>query len=95
MELNDFLNNPAFKDIDKNKLEMLYKLTSEAGSRKDEDVLPFLMSAFAGNNGIDFNDKETETILEALKPGMSPKELKKIETIKKISKMIAQRSKGL
>ena len=93
MSNKEWMNNPALKNIDKNKLELLLQLTSQAGSKSGEDFLPFLMSAFSGENGIDFNDEETNIILEAMKPGMSPKEIKRIDTIKRMTKIIAARSK--
>ncbi len=94
MAENDFLNNPAFKNIDKNKLELLLNLTNQASTKSQDDILPFLMSAFSGENAIDFNDEETNLILETLKPNMTPKEIKKIETIKKMTKLIAEKSKS-
>ena len=87
MDENDLLNNPALKNIDKDKLNTLLKLTNQAESKSKDELLPFFLTAFSGNNGIDFDDEETNLILEVLKTKMSPKEIKKIDTIKNLSRI--------
>lgn len=93
MTEEELLNNPNLKNIDKDKLNTLINLTSMAGSKSNNELLPFLLGTLSGGGGVDFNDAETEIILEALKPNMSPKQIKKIETIRNLSKMIASKSK--
>ncbi|MBE5937485.1 MAG: hypothetical protein E7265_05590 [Lachnospiraceae bacterium] len=93
MDENDILNNPALKNIDKKKLDALLKLTSQAGSKSNDELLPFFLSTFSGNNNLDFDDEETNAILEVMKTRMSPKEIKKIDTIRNLSRIIAAKSK--
>lgn len=94
MDENDLLNNPALKNIDKDKLNALLKLTNQAESKSKDELLPFFLTAFSGNKGIDFDDEETNLILEVLKTKMSPKEIKKIDTIKNLSRIIASKSRN-
>ncbi len=94
MTEEELLNNPKLKNIDRDKLDTLLKLTSLAGSKSNDELLPFLLSTLKGSGSVDFNDAETEVILEVLKTKMSPKEIKKIETIRNLSKMITSKSKA-
>ena len=43
----------------------------------------------ASKNGINFTDKETDAILEVLKADMSPEEIKRIDTIKRMVSMLS------
>mgnify|MGYP000125645533 FL=1 len=43
--------------------------------------------------GINFTDKETDAILEVLKADMSPEEIKRIDTIKRMVSMLGKRKK--
>ena len=47
----------------------------------------------ASKNGINFTDKETDAILEVLKADMSPEEIKRIDTIKRMVSMLGKRKK--
>ena len=48
--------------------------------------MPLLMSMAAGNNGLDFNDQETELIVSILTSGMNPAQKKQVETLRTLSK---------
>lgn len=94
MENKDWMNNPALKDIDPVKLELLTQMVTQAESKNKDELLPFFLSINkeAIKRGINFNDAETDIILNILKTKMSPQDIKKIETIRNISKILTKKS---
>lgn len=91
----EWMNNPALKDIDSEKLKLLTEMVEQAETKNKDELLPFFLSlnTKAASKGINFNDAETEIILGVLKKKMSPQDIKKIETIRSISNMISKKSK--
>lgn len=97
MEANKYdelKNNPALKDISPEKLELLISLVSKAETLKQNELMPFFLSVTkeATSKGITFNDAETEIILNVLKKRMSPSDIKKIDMIRNLSRMISSKS---
>lgn len=88
-------NNPALKDISPEKLELLISLVSKAETLKQNELMPFFLSITkeANSKGISFNDAETEVILNVLKKRMSPSDIKKIDMIKNLTRMISKKAK--
>ncbi|MBP3338084.1 MAG: hypothetical protein J6L69_01605 [Lachnospiraceae bacterium] len=95
MSNKEWMNNPALKNIDATKLALLTELVEQAETKSKDELLPFFLSINmkAKEKGIDFNDAETEVILNVLKTKMSPQDIKKIETIRNITNMISKKSK--
>lgn len=93
MDNNDWINNPKLKNIDQKKLKMLIQLTEAAKTKDSDKLLPFFIDVTrkANSLGITFNDDETEVILNVLKTRMSPEDIKKIEMIKNLSRMITDK----
>lgn len=91
----DWMNNEALKDIDPVKLQLLKEMVAQAEEKNKDELLPFFLAlnSKAASQGINFNDAETEIILNVLKKKMSPQDIKKIETIRNISNMLAKKSK--
>lgn len=85
-------NNPALKDISKEKLDLLLSYVTEAEKLKQNEVMPYFLSITkkAQAQGISFNDSETEVILNILKKKMSPADIKKIDMIKNLTQMITK-----
>jgi hypothetical protein len=56
-------------------------------------MIPFFIksSTESAKKGMVFSDDETEVILDVLKEKMTAADLKKIDTIRKLSKMIASK----
>lgn len=83
MTNNDFswMNNPALKNIDAAKLQILMTLANQGKGKSQKELLPFLMTAAsqARSSGNSFTNDETNLILEVLKQGKSPEETAKIE----------------
>lgn len=93
MSNSDWINNPEIKNISPEKLALLIKLVEESRNKKSQELIPFFISATskASADGIQFNDTETEVILSVLKERMSKEDIKKIDTIRKFSEMIAKK----
>ena len=90
----DWSKTPELNNINPAKLNMLNALVSEAEHKNPNELLPFFMASMkkADSNGMSFNDSETDMILNVLKTRMSPADIKKIETIRNLSKMIAAKT---
>jgi len=95
MAEQSWMNNPDLENIDPNKLELLMQIVEESRTKKSNELIPYFIAATANANskGIAFNDNETELILSVLKERMSKEDLKKIDTIRKLSKMISKKEK--
>ncbi|MCD7817785.1 MAG: hypothetical protein LUH07_01865 [Lachnospiraceae bacterium] len=87
MSDNTWMNNPALKNIDPAKLQMLASYAEQAQGKNQKDLLAFLMAlSQSGNGGIAFNSAETEAIINVMKAGKSPREIQKIDRILSIMK---------
>ncbi len=95
MSNKEWMNNPALKDIDPVKLQLLTEMVEQAETKNKDELLPFFLAinSKAASKGINFNDAETEIILNVLKTKMSPQDIKKIETIRNLTNMISKKSK--
>ena len=91
---NEWMNNPALENIDPVKLKLLTEMVAQAETKNKDELVPFFLAinSKAASQGINFNDAETEIILNVLKKKMSPQDIKKIETIRSISNMLAKKS---
>lgn len=91
---NDWEKNPSLSNIDPIKLKILNEFASQAENKSPNELLPFFMASMknANSKGISFNDNETELILNVLKQRMSSQDIKKIETIRNLSKIIASKN---
>jgi hypothetical protein len=91
----DWSKTPELNNINPAKLSMLNAFVKEAEHKTPNELLPFFMASMkkADSNGISFDDSETDMILNVLKTRMSASDIKKIDTIRNLSKMIAARTK--
>ena len=78
--------DPRLKGMDEKKLKYLTELADKAGKTPKDKLMPLLMSMAAGNNGLDFNDQETELIVSILTSSMNPAQKKQVETLRTLSK---------
>ena len=92
---DEIKNNPALKNISKEKLDLLLSYVTEAEKLKQNEIMPYFLSITkkASAEGISFNDEETEVILSILKKKMSPADIKKIDMIKNLTQMITKAQK--
>ena len=95
MDNNSWMNNPNLKNIDPAKLQMLMKMAEQGNGKSQKELLPFLLAAAnqSRNNGMAFSDQETDAIIEVMKIGKSPEEIKKINQLKNMVKMFQFGSK--
>lgn len=95
MAENDWRSSPILKGISAEKLDVLVKLLEESKSKSPKELIPFFIASTtdANNKGITFTDDETVLILSVLKTGMTEEDIKKIETIRKLSRMISKKKK--
>lgn len=86
----NWMNNPSLSNIDPAKLQMLSALAQQAQEKKQNELLPFLMSAAtqSENNSMSFNASETDAIINVLKAGKSPQEIQKIDRICTLMKQL-------
>lgn len=94
MENENWMNNPSLKNIDKKKLQTLWTLTNQSAGKKQTDLLPFLMAAISQSkkDGVSFSADEVNTIIEVMKIGKSPEEIKKIDQIQMMMNMMKSSS---
>lgn len=88
MNQSDWMNDPLVTDIDKSKLQFLQTLVFDSKNLTREQMIPFLMSvAQKGKaNNISFDDKEIETIADALRKYSSPEDVEKINKLMNMKK---------
>ena len=95
MSNNKWMDDPVLEGISNEKLEMLTKIIEGAKGMEPKQMLTYFIKETnqASKNGINFTDKETDAILEVLKADMSPEEIKRIDTIKRMVSMLEKRKK--
>ena len=80
MSENNWSENPALKQIDPAKLQMLMSMAEQAKGKSQADLLPFLISAAGSGSGkMKFYPEEMDTIISVMKIGKSPQEIRKID----------------
>lgn len=80
MSENNWSENPALNQIDPAKLQMLISMADQAKGKSQADLLPFLMSAAGSGSGkMKFSQEEMDTIINVMKIGRSPQEIRKID----------------
>lgn len=90
MNQDNWIQNPALANIDPSKLQVLLSLAGQASGKKQNELLPFLMSAASGAQGkqLSFQPSEADQIIEVLKIGKSPQEIQQIERAYAIMKQL-------
>lgn len=95
MSNNKWMDDPVLNGISNEKLEMLTKIIEGAKGMEPKQMLTYFIqqSNIAGKNGINFTNAETNLILNVLKEGMSPEEVKRIDMVKKIVEMVGKKNR--
>lgn len=85
--MDEWMKNPKIQNMDSKKLALLSALASEGVNKKQNEMLPFFLSAMntAKNNNINFDNDEKNILLDVLMQQLSPEEKKKAETIMKMT----------
>lgn len=86
-------NDPLLKGMDSKKLQFLTDMVRELEKTPKNNLMPFFLglTAQANSQGINFNDAETELLLRVLSPRMSEQDRKQIDTMRRLSAMLAKK----
>ena len=84
---NEWMNNPAMKQIDPAKLELIRMAAERTAGRSGRDLVPVMLSLINGadRQGIRFTPDEMTLILEILKEGKSEEEQAQIDRTAKMA----------
>ncbi len=87
---NSWQNDPRLKAMDKEKLQLLEELAARVGQADKSKLMDAFLSVQleAREKGIQFNDRETGLLVSILSAHMAPKERKKLELLKMLSKRL-------
>lgn len=93
MKNNKWMDDPVLSGVSSEKLEILTRILDSADGMEPKQMLAYFISESnkASKNGINFTDAETDAILNVLKADMSPEDIKKIDTIRKMVNVISKR----
>ena len=88
------MNNPAMKNIDPIKLELIQMAASQTAGKSGRDLAPIMMALITNANkkGISFSGDEMSLILEIMKDGKSKDEQAQIDrTINMVSSFMKKK----
>ena len=92
--MNEWMNNPAMKNIDPVKLELIQMAASQTSGKSGRDLAPIMLALITNANkkGISFTGDEMSLILEILKEGKSKQEQAQIDqTINMVSSLLKKK----
>ncbi|GAA0799417.1 hypothetical protein GCM10008910_25660 [Faecalicatena orotica] len=92
--MNEWMNNPAMKNIDPVKLELIQMAASQTSGKSGRDLAPVMLALITNANkkGISFTGDEMSLILEILKEGKSKQEQAQIDqTINMVSSIMKKK----
>ena len=92
--MNEWMNNPAMKNIDPIKLELIQMAVSQTAGKSGRDLAPIMMALITNANkkGISFSGDEMSLILEIMKDGKSQDEQAQIDrTINMVSSFMKKK----
>ena len=86
--MNEWMNNPAMKNIDPVKLELIRMAAEKTSGKSGRDLAPVMLALITSANkkGIRFSPDEMSLILEILKEGKSKEEQEQIERTLEMTK---------
>lgn len=84
-------NNSDFTSISPEKIKLINDIIEKSKTVSQDNLIPFFLnaSATAKANGITFSDRETDIIINSLKTNMTPAQANKIDTVRRLSKILA------
>ena len=90
---NEWMNNPAMKNIDPAKLELIRMAAEKTTGKSGRDLAPVMLALITSANkqGIRFSPDEAGLILEILKKGKSKEEQEQIDRTMKMASSMLQR----
>lgn len=93
MTAEEWMNNPAMKNIDPAKLELIRMAAEKTTGKSGRDLAPVMLALITSANkqGIRFSPDEAGLILEILKKGKSKEEQEQIDRTMKMASSMLQR----
>ena len=93
MTAEEWMNNPAMKNIDPAKLELIRMAASKTSGKTGKDLAPVMLALITSANrqGIQFTPDEVTLILEILKQGKSKEEQEQIDRTVQMTSSIFKR----
>ena len=93
MTAEEWMNNPAMKNIDPAKLELIRIAASKTSGKTGKDLAPVMLALITSANrqGIQFTPDEVTLILEILKQGKSKEEQEQIDRTVQMTSSIFKR----
>ena len=91
--MNEWMNNPALKDIDPAKLELIQMAAARTKGKTGRDLAPVILALITSANrqGIRFSSDEVSLILDILKEGRSKEEQEQIDRTIRMTSSIFQK----
>ena len=93
MTAEEWMNNPAMKNIDPAKLELIRMAASKTSGKTGKELAPVMLALITSANkqGIQFTPDEVTLILEILKQGKSKEEQEQIDRTVQMTSSIFKR----
>lgn len=84
---SEWMNNPAMKQIDPAKLELIRMAAERTAGKSGRDLVPVMLALISGadRQGIRFTPNEMSLILEILKEGKTEEEKAQIDRTAKMA----------
>ena len=84
-----------FDNMSPEKAQFIQQMVCEAAGKNQNELLSFLLGMnrqIAGKH-MNFSDEETDALVSQLTANLSPKEKKRVELLRQLSKMLAKKGK--
>jgi hypothetical protein len=84
----NWMESQQLSGLDKNKLQLLQKIAEQGTGKSPSELLPFLLSSIRSDKtkALSFSPEEISLILEVLKSGKTPEEVRRMEKIIALAK---------
>lgn len=84
-----------FDNMSPEKAQFIRQMVSEAAGKNQNELLPFLLGMNRQITGkhMNFSDDETDALVAQLTANLSPKEKKRVELLRQLSKMLAKQGR--
>lgn len=91
---NNWKQDPRLNSMSPDKLQYITEFADRVSKLPKDQILPTFMAMQmeTSQNGMRFNDQETDLLVSVLTSGMSPAEKKRVESIRLLAKKLAARS---
>ena len=91
--MEEWMNDPALKDIDPAKLELIRMAAARTKGKSGRDLAPVMLALItsASKQGIRFSPDEVSLILDILKEGKSKEEQEQIDRTIRMTSSIFQK----